>query len=69
MTKIITRREIPVKRAQVQGWLENIQGRDPKGVIETHLEDLGLSDLAVDMGDPHGIMTLAEIIVEEYGLE
>ena len=67
--KHITRREIPIKRAQVQEWLENVQGRDPKEVIEAHIQEMGLSDTVVDMGDPHGIMTLAEIITEEFGLE
>jgi hypothetical protein len=67
--KIIGRREVPVKRAQVQEWLADVQGRDPKQVIEARLQELGLEDTAVDMGDPHGVLPLSEIIALEFGLE
>lgn len=69
---LIGRREIPVKRDSVHEWLteynsvpEEDRTQDMEAYIQGKLEAVGAADITVDMGDPHGVLTLTQIIMEE----
>jgi hypothetical protein len=66
---VIGRRDLLITRDQVHEWLEEWDqaGRpDLKGFVDAKVYDLGLADTQVDMGDELGVMTPAEIIMDDF---
>lgn len=63
---VIGRRDIPITRGEVFDWFEDVSEEDYRLVVQAKLAEKDLTDTQVDMGEPLGIISLEEVIMQEF---